>query len=60
MTEMTVVMYLEDVEPRSGGFTIYPGSAELLYPTSEQAFNWVATDRSREVMDSIKEEVTPR
>ena len=59
MTEMTVVMYLEDVEPRSGGFTIYPGSAELLYPTSEQAFNWVATDRSREVMDSIKREVTP-
>ena len=59
MTEMTVVMYLEDVEPRSGGFTIYPGSAELLYPTSEQAFNWVATDRSKEVMDSIKREVTP-
>ena len=52
-------MYLEDVEPRSGGFTIYPGSAELLYPTSEQAFNWVATDRSREVMDFIKREVTP-
>ena len=59
MTEMTVVMYLEDVEPRSGGFTIYPGSAEMLYPTSEQAFNWVATDTSKKVMDSIKREVTP-
>lgn len=59
MTEMTVVMYLEDVEPRSGGFTIYPGSAEMLYPTSEQSFNWVATDKSKEVMDFIKREVTP-
>ena len=26
---------------RSGGFTIWPGSPQLLYPTSEQAHNWV-------------------
>ena len=59
MTEMSVVMYLEDVEPGSGGFTIYPGSAEMLYPTSEQAFNWVATDESKETIDRIKREVIP-
>lgn len=59
MTEMSAVTYLEDVPPNSGGFTIYPTSPQLLYPTSAQALNWVATERSRAVMDHIKSEVQP-
>ena len=59
MTELMVVTYLEDVEPRSGGFTIYPTSPQLLYPTSEQALNWVATDDSTKAMDHIKADVQP-
>ena len=59
MTEMIVVTYLEDVGPRSGGFTIYPTSPQLLYPTSEQALNWVATDESKIAMDYIKANVQP-
>lgn len=59
MTEMMVVTYLADVGPRSGGFTIYPTSPQLLYPTSEQALNWVATDESQEAMDYIKVNVEP-
>ena len=59
MTEMSAVTYLEDVPPNSGGFTIYPTSPQLLYPTSEQAHNWVATKRSTEVMDHIKRDLQP-
>jgi hypothetical protein len=53
MTEMMAVTYLEDVAPRSGGFTIYPASPQRLYPTSEQALNWVPTVQSQAVMDDI-------
>ena len=59
MTEMMVVTYLDDVPPRGGGFTIYPTSAQRLYPTSEQAMNWLATDASRVAMDDIKAHVQP-
>ena len=59
MTEMQVVTYLDDVEPRSGGFTIFPRSPQLLYPTSEQAHNWVATDASSDAMDYIKANIQP-
>ena len=59
MTELMVVTYLDDVEPGGGGFTIWPGSPQMLYPTSEQAFNWVATGASHEAMDKVKAEVQP-
>ena len=59
MTEMQVVTYIDDVEPRGGGFTIFPTSPQSLYPTSQQAYNWVATEASTEVMDHIKANVRP-
>ena len=59
MTEMIVITYLQDVEPGSGGYTFYPTSPQLLYPTSEQALNWVATDESKDVMDQVKINVQP-
>ena len=59
MSEMQVVTYLEDVEPKSGGFTIFPSSPQQLYPTSEQAYNWVATESSKEAMNEIKEKIVP-
>ena len=59
MTEMQVVTYLDDVKPRAGGFTIFPTSPQLLYPTSQQAHNWVATDASADAMNEIKATVKP-
>ena len=59
MTEMMVVTYLNDVEPRGGGFTIFPTSPQSLYPTSAQALNWVATESSKTVMDDIMVNVQP-
>lgn len=59
MTEMQVVTYLDDVDPRCGGFTIFPTSPQRLYPTSEQAHNWVGTEASVAAMDEIKQNVQP-
>ena len=59
MTELMVVTYLDDVAPQSGGFTIWPGSPQALYPTSEQAHNWVATDRSKGAFDEVMAQVQP-
>ena len=59
MTELMVVTYLHDVEPGGGGFTFWPGSPQMLYPTSQQAFNWVATGASHEAMDKAKTEIQP-
>ena len=59
MTEIQAVTYMDDVGPKCGGFTIYPSSPQLLYPTSQQAYNFVATGASLEVMDHIKENIQP-
>ena len=59
MTELMVVTYMSRIGPRQGGFTIFPTSPQRLYPTSEQAYNWVATDASRDAMDAIKQDVVP-
>jgi hypothetical protein len=58
-TEMMVVTYLQDVGPGEGGFTIFPGSAQRLYPTSAQALNWVSTDASEAAMNDILGNVRP-
>ena len=58
-TELLVSMILEDIGPREGGFTLYPGSARALYPTSAQALNWVATEHSPAAMDDIKANIQP-
>ena len=59
MTELIVITYVKDVAPGGGGYTFYPTSPQRLYPTSEQAYNWVATDASKEAMDQIKADVQP-
>ena len=59
MMELSGVTLLDDVPPHSGGFTIFPTSPQLLYPTSEQALNWVATEASVGAVDRLKAEVQP-
>lgn len=58
-TELMAVTNLTEVSARSGGFTIWPTSPQQLYPTSKEAYNWVATPASRQAMDRIRSTVTP-
>ena len=57
--EMMAVTLFRDVGPRAGGFTIYPNSAKILYPTSEEAKHWVATADSEAAMEHILRTVRP-
>lgn len=57
--ELMGVIILEDIKPRGGGFTFFPGSAQALYPTSAQRLNWVATGQSTEAMEDIKTSIQP-
>ncbi|MBT6426971.1 MAG: hypothetical protein HOK30_04885 [Rhodospirillaceae bacterium] len=59
MTELQAVTYLDDVGPQSGGFTIYPTSSRLLYPTSQQALNWMPTEASQDVVDHVTANIEP-
>ena len=58
-TELMAVTNLSDVGVRSGGFTIWPTSPQQLYPTGQQAHNWVAGPTSKQAMDNIRANVTP-
>jgi hypothetical protein len=57
--ELMGVMILEDIEPRSSGFTFFPGSAQALYPTSLQGLNWVVGEQSPVAMKDIKTNIQP-
>jgi hypothetical protein len=59
MTEMMAVIYLQDVGPRAGGFTVFPTSPQRMYPTSAQGLNWVATERSETALNAVMAEVQP-
>jgi hypothetical protein len=58
-TEVMAATYLRPVGPRSGGFTIWPRSPQLLYPTSAQAVNMVPTERTAPAIERILDEVAP-
>ena len=57
--EMMGVILLEDVHPRAGGFTFFPGSARALFPSSAQALNWVVTAKSAALMEGIRANIQP-
>ena len=56
--QLNLCTYLEDVGPRSGGFTIYPGSHKLMYKAHDYAANWSPNesfeDATREVVRTIQ------
>lgn len=58
--DLMAVTFVDKVGIRSGGFTIWPGSSKLLYPTSQQALNWVPTERSKVAMEQIIKTIEPR
>lgn len=57
--ELMAVTNLAEIGPRSGGFTIWPGSAQLIYPTSEQKLNFLGTKKSKEALKQTLETIDP-
>jgi hypothetical protein len=56
---VSAAIYLDDVGPRAGGFTLWPGSAQLLYKTMRQDRNFTPTEEYGPTLQHIKDTITP-
>ena len=57
--QLNVCAYLDDVAPRNGGFTVYPGSHRLMFRAHEYESNWSPLAGFRDVMQQVVEDIEP-
>ena len=57
--QLNVCVYLDDVPPRSGGFTVYPGSHRIMFQAHETAANWSPKPGYRDAIRSVAKEIRP-
>ena len=51
--------YLDDVRPRNGGFTVYPGSHARMFMAHACEANWSPLPSYRERLERVVEEIEP-
>ena len=51
--------YLEDVNPRNGGFTVYPGSHKRMFRQHRYEANWSPLSSFRDTLKEIAETIVP-
>ena len=57
--QLNVCVYLDDVPPRSGGFTVYPGSHRIMFQAHRYEANWSPTDSFSDAMQEVVRKITP-
>ena len=57
--EMQCAIYLDDVGPHAGGFTLWPTSPQQLYPCMRQHHNFTPTEDFGPTLKHIKQSVVP-
>ncbi|MDA0790727.1 MAG: phytanoyl-CoA dioxygenase family protein [Proteobacteria bacterium] len=57
--QLNVCAYLDDVPPRNGGFTVYPGSHRIMFGAHRYEANFSPTDGFREAMRRVVAEIEP-
>lgn len=57
--QLNVCAYLDDVPPRSGGFTVYPGSHRIMFQAHRYEANWSPTDSFGDAMREVVKKITP-
>lgn len=57
--QLNVCAYLDDVPPRSGGFTVYPGSHHIIFKVHQFEANWSPTDSFNDAMREVITTITP-
>ena len=57
--QVSAAIYLDEVGTHAGGFTIWPGSAQLLYKTMRQHRNFTPTEDFGAAMQHIKDTIVP-
>ena len=51
--------YLEDVNPRNGGFTLYPGSHKSMFRAHQYEANWSPLSSFRNTLKEVAETIEP-
>lgn len=57
--QLNVCAYLDDVTPRSGGFTVYPGSHRIMFQAHQYEANWSPTDSFSDALREVVRTITP-
>ena len=57
--QLNVCAYLDDVPPRNGGFTLYPGSHKVMFRTHREASNWSPLPSFRDTVRRVVRDIEP-
>lgn len=57
--QLNACAYLDDVPPRSGGFTVYPGSHRIMFRAHRFEANWSPLPEFRDAMRRVVAEIEP-
>lgn len=57
--QLNLCAYLNDVPPRGGGFTVYPGSHKALFHAHRFSANWSPLPRFADTMRQVIQETVP-
>ena len=58
--QLNACAYLEDVPPRGGGFTLYPGSHRIMHRAHRFAANWSPLPTFKDALRQVVETIEPR
>ena len=57
--QLNACAYLSDVKPRNGGFTVYPGSHQVMFRAHRYAANWSPQPDFRDALKQVVDEIEP-
>ena len=57
--QLNVCAYLDDVPPRGGGFTVYPGSHRIMFRAHRFAANWSPQPNFRDAVYQVVRDIVP-
>lgn len=57
--QLNACVYLEEVEPRGGGFTVYPGSHRIMFRAHRSEANWSPLPNFRDALRRVVREIRP-
>ena len=57
--QLNACAYLDDVPPRNGGFTLYPGSHRIMHEAHETQANWSPRPGYRDAVRKVAHEIRP-
>ena len=57
--QLNACAYLDDVKPRNGGFTVYPGSHRIMFRAHRYAANWSPLPGFRDAVKRVVAEIQP-